>query len=51
MDKKQQDKIIKIAMKRIGTKRISTLDGLTICIDDVFYNIYVNDNEVEIVEV
>lgn len=51
MNEERKAKIIKEAMRRIGTKIISTLDGMTICIDEVFYNIYVNENEVEVEEV
>lgn len=45
------NKIIEIAMHRIGTKDIRHLDGLTLCIDDVFYNIYVNNNIIEVEEI
>lgn len=51
MNEEKQAKIIKEAMRRIGTKRVLTLDGMTICIDEIFYNIYVNGNEVEIMEI
>lgn len=51
MREERKAEIIKIAMQKIGTKRVSTLDGLTICINDIFYNIYVNGNEVTVEEV
>lgn len=51
MPEELESKIIKTAMRRVGTKRLSILDGMTLEVDGVFYNIYVNGNEVTIEEV
>lgn len=51
MTVEKEAEIIKESMRRIGTKRVSAVDGMTICIDDTFYNIYVNDSEVTIEEI
>lgn len=40
--------IIQTALNRIGTTNINLLDGMTLFIDDICYNIYVNDGKVEI---
>lgn len=40
--------IIKRATKSIGATNINQLDGMTIFIDDICYNIYVNDGKVDI---
>lgn len=46
-----ESEIIKYAMRKIGTKRISALDGMTIVYKNKWYNIYVNGNEVIVEEV
>lgn len=51
MREEKQSEIIKIAMQKIGTKRVSVLDGMTTCINDIFYNIYVDGNEVTVEEI
>lgn len=51
MSEERKAEIIKKAMRSIGTKRVSALDGMTIFIDDICYNIYVNGNEVEVMEI
>ena len=38
--------IINIALKRIGTTNINLLDGMTIIINEVWYNIYVDSGNV-----
>lgn len=40
--------IINIALKKIGTTNINLLDGMTLFIDDVCYNIYVDNGIVDI---
>ena len=45
------NEIIKYAMNRIGTNDINILDGMTLCYNDKYYNIYVNNGIVEIDEV
>ena len=46
-----ESKIIKYAMRKIGTKRVSALDNMTICIKDRFFNIYVNGNIITVKEI
>lgn len=46
-----ESKIIKYAMRKIGTKRVSTLDNMTICIKDRFFNIYVDGNIITVKEI
>lgn len=46
-----KSKIIKYAMSKIGTKRVSTLDGMTLVYKDKWYNIYVDDNNVTVEEI
>ena len=50
MEKKQMTKaeIIQTALNRIGTTNINLLDGMSLFIDDICYNIYVSDGKVEI---
>ena len=43
-----KDKIIQEALKRIGTTNINLLDGMTLVIDDIWYNIYVKNGNVTI---
>ena len=43
-----ENDIIKYAMKSIGATNICQLDGMTIFINDICYNIYVNDGKVDI---
>lgn len=43
-----ESKIIIYAMRKIGTKRVSILDDMTIEYENNWYNIYVNKNEVTI---
>lgn len=38
-------------MQKIGTQRVSTLDGMTIEYENKWYNIYVNGNEVTVAEI
>ena len=40
--------IIQEALKRIGTTNINLLDGMTLVIDDIWYNIYINNNIITI---
>ena len=46
-----KSKIIKYAMSKIGTKRVSTLDGMTLEYKNKCYNIYVDDNNVTVEEI
>lgn len=43
-----KSEIIKYAMSKIGTKRVSTLDGMTLEYKNKCYNIYVDDKNVTI---
>lgn len=43
-----KDKIIQEALKRIGTTNINLLDGMTLVIDNIWYNIYVKNENVTI---
>ena len=45
-----KSEIIKYAMSKIGTKRVSTLDGMTLEYKNKCYNIYVDDNNVTVEE-
>lgn len=49
--KKMKSEIIKYAMSKIGTKRVSTLDGMTLEYKNKCYNIYVDDNNVTVEEI
>ena len=51
MNENMESKIIKYGMRKIGTKRDSTLDHSTIEYEDRWYNIYVNGNKVTVEEV
>lgn len=51
MSEEMESKIIKYAMQKIGTQRVSTLDGMTIEYENKWYNIYVNGNEVTVAEI
>lgn len=44
----EKDKIIQEALKRIGTTNINLLDGMTLVIDDIWHNVYVNKGNVTI---
>ena len=46
-----KSEIIKYAMCKIGTKRVSTLDGMTLEYKNKCYNIYVDDNNVTVEEI
>ena len=46
-----KSEIIKYAMIKIGTKRVSTLDGMTLEYKNKCYNIYVDDNNVTVEEI
>lgn len=46
-----KSEIIKYAMSKIGTKRVSTLDGMTLDYKNKCYNIYVDDNNVTVEEI
>lgn len=46
-----KSEIIKYAMSKIGTKRVSTLDGMTLVYKNKWYNIYVDDNNVTVEEI
>ena len=46
-----KSEIIKYAMSKIGTKRVSTLDGMTLEYKNKCYNIYVDDNNVTVEEI
>ena len=46
-----ESKIIKYAMQKIGTKRVSALNDMTICIKDRFFNIYVDGNIITVKEI
>lgn len=43
--------IIYYAMSRIGANDVNLLDGMTLCYNDKYYNIYVNNGIVEIDEI
>lgn len=43
--------IIEYAMSRIGTNDINILDGMTLCYNDRYYNIYVDNGTIEIDEI
>lgn len=43
--------IIEYAMNKIGTNDISILDGMTLCYNDRYYNIYVDNGVIEIDEI
>lgn len=45
-----KSEIIKYAMCKIGTKRVSTLDGMTLEYKNKWYNIYVYDNNITLEE-
>lgn len=51
MSKERKEEIINEAMRRIGTKIVSVLDGMTLSIDDICYNIYVDGGEIEVEEI
>ena len=51
MNVKIKSKIINYAMRKIGTQRISILDGMTVEYENNWYNIYVNGNEVTVEEI
>lgn len=51
MNENMESKIIKYAMRKIGTKRVSTLDCMTIEYENRWYNIYVDGNKVTVEEV
>ena len=51
MNESMESKIIKYAMRKIGTKRVSTLDCMTIEYENRWYNIYVDGNKVTVEEV
>lgn len=44
-------KIVRYAMRKIGTKRVSALDGMTLEFKGKYYNIYVDGNEVTVEEI
>ena len=44
-------KIIKYAMRKVGTTIVSTLDGMTLEYENKFYNIYVDGNHVTVEEI
>lgn len=46
-----ESKIIKYVMRKIGTKGVGTLDNMTICIKDRFFNIYVDGNIITVKEI
>ena len=46
-----KSEIIKYAMSKIGTKRVSTLDSMTLEYRNKYYNIYVDDNNVTVEEI
>ena len=46
-----KSEIIKYAMCKIGTKRVSILDGMTLEYKNKCYNIYVDDNNVTVEEI
>ena len=48
MTEELENTIVKYAMRKIGTKCVSALDGMTLEYKHKWYNIYVNDNNVEI---
>mgnify|MGYP004526845679 FL=1 len=51
MKEAMEIKIIKYAMRKVGTTRVSTLDGMTLEYENKFYNIYVNGNNVTVEEI
>lgn len=51
MSEEMKNKIIKYAMRKIGTQIISILDGMTLEYENKWYNIYVNGNEVTVEEI
>lgn len=51
MNELMESKIIKYATRKIGTKRVSALDSMTLEYENKWYNIYVDGNNVTIEEV
>ena len=51
MSEGMESKIIKYAMQKIGTQRVSILDRMTLEYENKWYNIYVNENEVTVEEI
>ena len=51
MSEEMESKIIKYAMWKIGTQRVSTLDGMTLEYENKWYNIYVDGNKVTVEEI
>nr|WP_182435684.1 hypothetical protein [Clostridium sp. AM45-5] len=51
MNENMESKIIKYAMRKIGTKRVSTLDHSIIEYENRWYNISVDGNKVTVEEV
>lgn len=43
-----KDKIIQEALKRIGSTNVNLLDGMTLVMGDIWYNIYVKNGNVTI---
>ena len=48
MNELMESKIIIYAMRKIGTKRVSVLDGMTLEYENKWYNIYVDGNNVTV---
>ena len=51
MNELMESKIIKYVMRKIGTKRVSALDGMTLEYENKWYNIYVDGNNVTVEEI
>lgn len=51
MTEELESTIVKYAMRKIGTKCVSALDGMTLEYENKWYNIYVNENEATVEEI
>ena len=51
MNELTKSKIIKYAMRKIGTKRVLALDGMTLEYENKWYNIYVDGNNITVEEI
>lgn len=51
MNESMENKIVKYAMRKIGTQIVSTLDGMTLEYENKWYNIYVDGNKVTVEEI
>lgn len=51
MNESMESKIVRYAMRKIGTQRVSALDGITLEYENKWYNIYVDGNKVTVEEI